>query len=321
MAVYTDVSDSALADFVHEYDIGQVTSFKGIAEGVENSNFLLRTTKGQFILTLYEKRVKESDLPFFLGLMRHLAAKGVNCPLPVAGADGQALRRLNDRPAALITFLDGVSLNDPNAAHCHAMGIALGQFHAAGADFPMTRANALSLEGWHQLARTIGPDADKIAPGLDAEIASTLTDLNSSWPHDLPFGVIHADLFPDNVFFLDGQVSGLIDFYFSCSDYLSYDLAVLIIAWCFDHNHQFRADMAKAMIDGYSTVRPLSDIERQALPILARGAALRFLLTRAYDWLNQVPGALVKPKDPHEYLTKMRFFASQTGRTFQGILA
>ncbi len=316
MAVYTNVSDQALADFIAEYDVGQVTSFKGIAEGVENSNFLLRTTRNQYILTLYERRVNEADLPFFLGLMRHLAAKGVNCPLPVEGRDGAALRRLNDRPAAVITFLDGVSISDPSPEHCHCVGEALGGFHAAGADFPMTRPNSLSLGGWDQLANAIGARADTVQPGLAAEIRRTLEHLLENWPRDLPHGVIHADLFPDNVFFLNGRVSGLIDFYFSCSDFLSYDLAVLINAWCFDSQHQFDGNRLRAMIDGYAKVRTLNGQERTALPILAQGAAMRFMLTRLYDWLNQVPGALVKPKDPIEYLTKMRFFGSGAGRNF-----
>ena len=316
MAVYTDVPDDSLKNFLDLYDLGQVTSFKGIAEGVENSNFLLRTTKGGFILTLYEKRVAPADLPFFLSLMQHAAQKGVPCPLPVSARNGQSLQRLEGRPAVIVTFLDGISLREPNAQHCASVGSALASFHQAMADFNMQRPNSLSVEGWRPLVASTRDRADMVVPGLAVMIETAFDDLSRSWPTDLPRGVIHADLFPDNVLFLDGKLSGLIDFYFSCTDFWAYDLAVLINSWCFDSSHQFQPDHARAMIDAYNAHRLMSEQEIKALPILLRGAALRFLLTRLYDWLNQIPGALVKPKDPLEYLTKLQFFTQQAATDF-----
>jgi homoserine kinase type II len=310
MAVYTDVSDADLSAFLTAYDIGTALSFKGVAEGVENSNFLLHTSAGNYFLTLYERRVNVDDLPFFLKLMRHLAARGVACPLPVAARDGEALRHLCGRPAAIITFLNGVSVREPGIDHCAAVGAALAGLHQAAADFDLDRANALSLAGWRHLAQQTAGRADEIAPGLGHEIATALRELEVAWPQDLPKGVIHADLFPDNVLFLGDTVSGLIDFYFSCSDFFAYDLAVLINAWCFNPAHVFEPAKACAMVDAYRRVRPLSGAEQASLVTLARGAALRFLLTRLYDWLNQVPGALVKPKDPLEYLAKLRHFTT-----------
>ena len=307
MAVYTDVGDADLEDFLKAYDLGALLSFKGIAEGVENSNFLLRTEAGNFILTLYEKRVAESDLPFFLGLMEHLAERGIRCPLPVKGRDGQALRRIAGRSAVIISFLEGLWVRRPQVHHCAALGTALAQMHEAGRDFPLTRANALSVEGWRRLAEMSRERADSVEPGLAATIDAELDFLQARWPKDLPGGVIHADLFPDNVFFLRDRLSGLIDFYFACNDLLAYDLAVCLNAWCFEPDTTFNVTKGRALIQAYQTVRPLSPAERDALPSLARGAALRFLLTRLYDWLTVPAGALVTPKDPLEYLLKLRF--------------
>jgi homoserine kinase type II len=307
MAVYTEVGDEELGGFLASYDIGGLVAFKGIAEGVENSNFLLETTTGRFILTLYEKRVAEADLPFFLGLMDHLAARGVQCPTPIHGTDGQALRRLAGRPAAIVSFLKGVWPRRPNARHCAELGRAMATLHLAGDGFALKRANALSLAGWRTLVDACRADADKVSPGLAARIVDELAALEADWPRDLPVGVIHADLFPDNAFFLDDRLSGIIDFYFACDDFLAYDLAVALNAWCFEPDGAFNATKGRQLIGQYEAVRPLLPAEREALPRLARGAALRFLLTRLYDWLNQVPGALVKPKDPLEYAQKLRF--------------
>jgi homoserine kinase type II len=307
MAVYTDVADGELEEFLQAYELGGLLSFKGIAEGVENSNFLLRTQAGNFILTLYEKRVAEADLPFFLGLMEHLAERGIRCPLPVKGRDGQALRRIAGRPAAVVTFLEGMWVRRPRTHHCAAVGRALAEMHLAGGDFPLVRGNALSLAGWHSLAEMSRARADTVEPGLAAFVAAELAFLESCWPAGLPSGVIHADLFPDNVFFLQDRLSGLIDFYFACNDLLAYDLAVCLNAWCFEADKAFNVTKGRAMIRAYEAVRPLGPEEREALPVLARGAALRFLLTRLYDWLTVPPGALVTPKDPLEYVRKLRF--------------
>jgi homoserine kinase type II len=307
MAVYTDVSDEELDAFIASYAVGALTSFKGIAEGVENSNYLVHTENRRYILTLYEKRVSREDLPYFLALMEHLAARGLTCPLPVRDRDGHALKELAGRPAALITFLDGLWVRRPGIEHCAALGEVLARFHLAGLDFPMVRANSLSLPGWQSLFAAIGSGAEEVTAGLSGVIEKELRHLDGNWPADLPVGVIHADLFPDNVFFLGDQVSGLIDFYFACNDMLAYDIAVCLNAWCFETDGSFNVTKARALLEAYESVRPLTRPEFERLPTLARGAALRFLLTRTYDLINTDARALVKTKDPNEYLRKLRF--------------
>jgi homoserine kinase type II len=309
MAVYTDVSFEELETLLAGYDVGAPQSFKGIAEGVENSNFFLQTDRGPYFLTLYEKRVRESDLPFFLGLLEHLAARGVACPLPVRDKQGKLWTTLNRRPAALVTFLNGVSLRRPEVPHCAEAGRALARLHAAGRDFPMVRRNTLSLAGWEDLASALGADADRVQPGLRDLIAGTLEELHAVWPENLPAGVIHADLFPDNVLFLAGHVSGLIDFYFACNDLLAYDLAVMVNSWCFEGDGAYNATKGRALIAAYRAARTMTEAEIQAFPVLARGAALRFLLTRAYDLINHDPTALVRPKEPKEFVKRLRFHA------------
>jgi homoserine kinase type II len=307
MAVYTDVAVEELAAFLGAYDLGDLLAYKGIAEGVENSNFLLHTSRGYYILTLYEKRVAANDLPFFLGLMEHLAARGLTCPQPVKNRAGETLGRLAGRPAAIVTFLDGMWIRRPSATHCAGLGRALAELHIAGADFAMTRANALSVAGWRTLYENAEARADGVQAGLRVAIAAELDLLATSWPRDLPQGVIHADLFPDNVFFLGDRLSGLIDFYFACTDTLAYDVAICLNAWCFEPDHSYNVTKGRAMLQAYAAKRALSAAERAALPLLARGAAMRFLLTRLVDWLNVPPGALVRPKDPLEYYRKLRF--------------
>jgi homoserine kinase type II len=307
MAVYTEVSNEELNTFVESYDIGEVTSFKGIAEGVENSNFLLSATSANFILTLYEKRVDPKDLPFFLGFMEHLAAKGISCPLPVHDRSGVVLRTLAGRPAALITFLNGVSIRRPQVSHCEEVGNALAQMHVASRDFAMKRENALLAPAWLNLVNTCGSGADEIEFGLRMELRREVEEIGARWPKDLPSGVIHADLFPDNVFFLSNKLSGVIDFYFACTDFFAYDIAICLNAWCFEIDGSFNITKASAMLKAYEKVRPLKRREYDALPLLARGAAMRFLVTRLYDWLNTPEGAMVKPKNPAEYLRILRF--------------
>ncbi|MFG1477901.1 homoserine kinase [Xanthobacter sp. V4C-4] len=321
MAVYTEVSAAEMADFIARYDIGTLTSFHGIAEGVENSNFLVQTTGGTFILTLYEKRVARGDLPFFVGLMQHLAARGLSCPQPVARRDGTVLGELAGRPAAMVTFLPGVSVRRPTAHHCAELGQGLAQLHLAGADFTMERANALSVAGWRPLLDAAHGAADTVAPGLTAAITAALAALEGDWPKGLPSGIIHADLFPDNAFFLDEKLSGIIDFYFACTDAFAYDVAICLNAWCFEPDGSYNVTKGRALLSGYAQLRPLSAVEVAALPQLARGAALRFLLTRLVDWLNVPPGALVKPKDPLEYLKKLRFHQQVAGAEDYGLTA
>lgn len=310
MAVYTEVSDADLAAFLETYDIGRVRALKGIAEGVENSNFLLHTEKGGFILTLYEKRVEAENLPFFLALLDHLAERGISCPRPVRARSGQALGKLSGRPAAIVTFLDGVCRNRPGVGDCVRIGEALAELHRAAADFRGGRANALDLKAWPQLFAPVRSRADDVQPGLAAAIAAELDFLKTRWPRGLPRGIIHADLFPDNVLFLGDEVSGLIDFYFACADDLAYDLAICLNAWCFEPDGAFNIAKAAALFEGYQRVRRLSPEEAASMPLLARGAALRFALTRLIDWLNVPPGALVHPKDPLEYVGKLRFHQS-----------
>jgi homoserine kinase type II len=310
MAVYTDVADDELRAFVALYDIGGVLSCKGIAEGVENSNYLVTTERGNFILTLYEKRVARQDLPFFIALLEHLAQNGVACPTPLHGRDGVALRELCGRPAAMVTFLAGMWPRRIQPFHCAGVGRALAALHLAGASFAMKRPNDLSVAGWRRLFTACAARAGEVQPGLAGELADDLQSLERDWPRDLPAGVIHADLFPDNVFFRDHQLSGLIDFYFACTDFLAYDLAVCLNAWCFEADGSLNVTKTRLLIEGYRQARPLSPPELAALPLLARGSALRFLLTRLYDWLNQPAGALVRPKDPLEFLRKLRFHRS-----------
>lgn len=307
MAVYTDVNEEQLRAFLAEYDVGTLLSYKGIAEGVENSNFLLRTTGGTFILTLYEKRVNRDDLPFFIGLMDHLGLKGLSCPLPIVRRDGGRLSELAGRPAAMVSFLDGTWLRKPQPQHCREVGEALAAMHVAGSDFPIRRVNGLTVGDWRPLWEGSRDRADEVQPGLRDEIDQELASLEKHWPGDLPEGVIHADLFPDNVFFIEDRLSGLIDFYFACNDYLAYDVAISLNAWCFESDGAFNLTKGMALIDGYVSVRPLDAGEAAALPLLARGAALRFFLTRLHDWLTTPEGALVVKKDPLEYLRKLRF--------------
>lgn len=311
MAVYTDVSDAALNQFLSAFDIGAAVSFKGIAEGVENSNFLLKTTKGSFILTLYEKRVAEKDLPFFIDLMEHLAKKGLACPEPIKNREGAALGRLEGRPAAIVTFLDGMAVKVPQKAHCQALGAALAKLHLATADFHKHRPNDLGQASWRALYEQSKGRANSVHPGLEAIIEEELAHLEAAWPTDLPSGVIHADLFTDNVFFQGSALSGFIDFYFACNDAYAYDIAVCLNDWCFASPDAMDGDKAEALIAGYCAHRRLSSLELAALPTLLRGSAMRFLLTRLYDYLSVPQGALVIPKDPLEYLRKLRFHQTQ----------
>ena len=312
MAVYTEVTDEDLTRFLARYDCGELANYKGIAEGVENTNYLVRTDRGPFILTLYEKRVNADDLPYFLGLKQHLARRGVPCPVPVVDRSGQTLGELNGRRAALITFLDGVSVKRPNPEHCGLVGKALARMHLAGAGFQMQRGNALGPKGWAPLYARFKDRADEIAPGLAKLIESELAVHADGLPAGLPQGVIHADLFPDNVFFSHGLLSGLIDFYFACNDALAYDIGICLNAWCFSGEHRFDYEKGRALLAGYDGVRPLTVAERAGMPMLARAASLRFLLTRSYDWLNRPAGALVTPHDPRDYVARLEFHRKAT---------
>jgi homoserine kinase type II len=321
MAVYTEVTDEALAAFLGDYAIGELVAFRGIAEGVENSNFSLRTTQGDFILTLYEKRVDPADLPWFLGLMQHLAANGIACPRPVAGRDGEALRRLAGKAAAITTFLPGIWPRRVRPEHCAPLGAALAALHRAGEGYAPRRANGLGPASWGPLLErcdTTGEAGREMAP-VAAELRASLTPILAAWPATLPTGHIHADLFPDNVFFLEGRVSGLIDFYFAATDFYAYDLAVCLNAWCFEADGSYNVTKSRALVRAYDAARPLSRKEHAALPVLAAGAALRFAATRLYDWINTPAGALVTRKDPVEYVRRLRFHQAASGEAAYGL--
>ncbi|MEQ9506922.1 MAG: homoserine kinase [Hyphomonas sp.] len=316
MAVYTQVSDEALAEFLSAYDLGAALSFKGIAEGVENSNYYLETERGRFILTLFEKRVKADDLPFFIGLKQHLAAKGYPCPEPVMGRDGKALRTLEGRPAVIITFLDGLSPRRPNVRQCRALGAGLARMHLALADFDMRRDNALGPKAWAPLWDGRAQAANDLQPGLSVTVEEAFAAIRKARAvsDSLPRGTIHADLFPDNAFFLGDDFSGAIDFYFACTDVLAYDLAVCLNAWAFDEGNatdasrlEYNYSKGAALIAGYQSVRSLTADERGALPALCLGAAMRFFLTRLVDWTSTPAGALVRPKNPLEYAARLAF--------------
>lgn len=324
MAVYTHVPAEEIDAFLTRYDAGRLVSAKGIAEGVENSNYLLETTgvdgnSHRYILTLYEKRVDEADLPFFMDLLDHLGARGCLVPRFIPDREGKRLQQLGGRPACLIEFLTGISVTEPTADQARAAGAALGRMHRAAEGFAGERRNALDLPGWHELAEKCGDHFDEIAPGLSKRVAEELAFLDAHWPRELPRAVIHADLFPDNVLMLGDEVTGLIDFYFSCTDIRAYDLAVTHSAWVFSHDGgHFFGDRSAALLQGYAAAHGLSDAERTAFPVLCRGAALRFLLTRAYDWINTPADALVTRKDPLAYLRRLEFYAGAEARELLG---
>ena len=319
MAVYTDVADETLSVFLREYDIGVLVRKTPIAEGVENTNYCVETDKGQFILTLFEKRTREEDLPFFMAFTAYLASKNLPVAAPVRDKKGETIKRLSGRPAVIVRFLNGRPHMAPLGNDCKELGKVLAKLHNHAGGFKQRRTNPLSLNGWRDLADACRSDADRRLPGLAAAIDNESKFLAARWPSNLPEGIIHSDLFPDNVLFAGLEISGVIDFYFSCTDFFAYDLAVCINAWCFDQEGQFKPDNAKELMANYMAQRPLSDAERAALPVLLRGAALRFLLTRLFDWLNQIEGALVSVKDPLDYYRILSHHQNQSTLSVYGL--
>jgi homoserine kinase type II len=307
MAVYTPLSDGDVAQLLDQYDIGRARACEGIAEGVENTNYRLTTEAGRFILTIFEKRVQEADLPFFMGAMAQLAARDFSAPKPVPTRAGALFTHTQGKPCAIVTHLDGVWPRAPEISHCAAVGAALARMHIALDDFPLARANALSRDGWERLIAPRLAQAEFLRPGLAQLIEADMAAVHAAWPQALPRGVIHADLFPDNALFVGETLTGVIDFYFACTDFLAYDLAVCINAWCFAEEREYDVARGAAMIAAYESIRPLSAEERAALPTLCRGAALRFFATRLADWGDTPAGALVKPKNPLEYADKLAF--------------
>ena len=315
MAVYTEIDTNTLAEFAAQYPLSQIDEFKGITAGVQNSNFLLTTANAKYILTIFESSangVAAADLPFFLGLMLHLSAQGLSCPVPLARKDGGLISTIKNKPAALVSFLEGHSVKTPRPEHCRALGAAMAQMHLAGDGFELTRPNNHGLGNWQALFERCHSRADEVSPDLTRAMERELTRLKENWPGSLPTGIIHADLFPDNVFFIQGDMSGLIDFYFACNDFYAYDLAIALNAWCFEADATFNVTKARALLSGYQNLRPLAPEEIDAMPILGAGAAMRFLTTRLFDWLNQVDGAQVEPKNPNDFLRRLRFHRSAT---------
>ena len=319
MAVYTIVDDTALGQFLERYDLGNVISVAGIAEGVENSNYLLRTDRTNYILTLYEKRVDPTDLPFFLELMETLATAGMNCPLPIVARDGSVLQQLEGRPSAIFSFLDGTWSRFPNREKCYALGTALATMHLEAGALSQHRPNALGSLAWQPLFSAVKGQADDFGLGMAQQIQDRLDAIIESWPNNLPKGVIHADLFPNNVLFIGDKLTGLIDFYFACEDILAYDLGICLNSWCFEADGSFNLTKSRAILKAYDKVRPLSEAEFKAIPVLAAGSAMRFFLTRLYDWFHTPTDALVSPKDPMEYWSILRFHQSVSGTAAYGI--
>ena len=313
MAVYTDITEEELSAFLADYDLGALKAFKGIAGGVENSNFHVETTQARFILTIYERRVRADELPYFLDLMRYLSARGFPGPVPQVDRSGTMLKTLRGKPAAMVSFLSGASVLTLTSDHCFEGGAGLAQLHEAAVGFPMSRPNTLGQSQWADMFANHADDADAFEPGLAGSILSDLEALAAGWPTNLPAGVIHADLFPDNVFFTQGRFTAAFDFYFACNDLNAYDLAISLNAWCHRPDGEINPDHARAMVAGYESRRPLSTEERASLPILARGAAMRFFLTRLIDWGSTPAGALVKPHDPMEYARRLAFHRRANG--------
>jgi homoserine kinase type II len=313
MAVYTDITDAELEDFLAAFDIGAPLVFKGIAEGIQNSNFLLETEKGRYFLTIYESRTNTAELPYFLNLLHWLVEHDFPSAAPIADRQGRFLNHIAGKPAALVSFISGLSVRRPNASHCREAGGGLAWLHQAGHGYPGRRINDLGQPFWAGMFAPLRAAADALKPGLAATIESDLAALHRGWPRGLPGGAVHTDFFPDNVFFRDGRFAAAIDFYFACDDLYAYDLAVCLNAWCFEPDGTFNVTRAQALIAGYEARRPLSPAEREALPILAWGAAMRFFLTRLRDWGDTTPSALVRPHDPLEYERKLAVHRAAQG--------
>ncbi len=321
MAVYTHLSADDLNSLLAHYDVGDLLSAKGIAEGVSNSNWLVDTTEGRYILTMYERRLEIADLPFFLELLDHLAARGCPVPATIHDRSGGAYRMVGDKAVALIEFLPGISVERPSATQARAVGETLANIHRETADFPLSRSNDLRPQDWRDLFGRCDPGAmEAIDPALPRVVGQFLPDLLRDWPTELPRATIHADLFPDNVLMLGDRVGGLIDFYFACTDFAAYDLAITHAAWCFDADGTaFDRVTSRALIDGYTASRPLSPVEWAALPLLAQGAAMRFVATRTFDWIDTPGDALVTRKDPMAFVRRMQFYREDGANVFKRV--
>ena len=313
MAVYTKLSEDQLKEFFSKYDLGKLLNYKEIKEGIENTNYFIETEKGKFILTVYEKRVEEKDLPFFIGLMKNLFDKNFHSPEPIINKNGNYITEISGKKAAIISFLDGSAKKKLNPDDCYEIGINTAKLHLITKNLKIKRENKLSVNSWKKIYNKVKNDCSKIHPDLTKVIEKNLNEIEKNWPKNIPSGIIHADLFPDNIFFKDNKVSGIIDYYFSCHDFYAFEIAICLNALCFEginENLSFNVTKAKKFIDGYSNFRKLEETEKKSLKILCQGAAMRFLLTRVFDYLNLTEGALVKIKDPIEYLKRLEFHNS-----------
>ena len=313
MAVYTNLNEGHITEFLELYDIGELISFSGITEGIENSNFHLKTSNGNYILTIFEKRVDIKDIPFFIKIMLHLNKNGYYCPEPICDKNNKFLQKLKGKPTIVVNFLEGKSKNNITIEDCNQVGSSMGLMHLSSKDFELQRDNSLSIKGWQTLIKNCNNSVpvnvlNKLQPELMKDIQNSFDFVSKFWPHDLPKGFIHGDFFPDNVFFINNKITGVIDFYFSCTDILAYDLAIAINAWCFDKQYNFQDKKYQALLKGYNSKRKLSKDEEFFLPLLCQAASLRFLLTRLFDWVNTPIEANVVLKNPEEYIIKHKHF-------------
>ena len=310
MAVYTKLSEEKLNDFFLKYNLGKLLNYKEIKEGIENTNYLIHLEKGKFILTLYEKRVEEKDLPFFISLMRNLFDKKFPSPEPIVNKNGNYITEISGKKAAVVSFLEGKAKKNLNPNDCYEVGINTAKMHLITKNLTAKRENRLSFNSWKSIYNKVKKDCSKIHPKLADIVEKNLNEIEKKWPKNIPSGIIHADLFPDNIFFKNNKLSGIIDYYFSCYDFYAFEIAICLNALCFEgkkENLSFNVTKAKKFIDGYSSIRNLNESEKQSLKILCQGAAIRFLLTRVFDYLNLIEGAIVKIKDPVEYLKRLEF--------------
>ena len=313
MAVYTKLSENNLKDFFSKYNLGKLLKFRGIQEGIENSNYFIKTDSGKFILTVYEKRVEEKDLPFFMGLMKNIFNENFPSPEPIINKNGNYITEIFGKKAAVVSFLEGASKKNLTPDNCYEVGIYTAKLHMITKNLNIKRTNRLSVNSWRLIYRKIQRDCSKIYPDLTKIIERNLEVIEDKWPKNIPRGIIHADLFPDNIFFKGSKLTGIIDFYFSCYDFYALEIAICLNALCFEgknENLSFNVTKAKKFIDGYSSIRKLTEEEKESLKILCHGAAMRFLLTRVFDYLNLTEDALVKIKDPVEYLKRLEFHNS-----------
>ena len=310
MAVYTKLEHQEVRQFLEQYNINNFKDYEGITEGVENTNYLIKTSEQDYILTIYEKRVDENDLPFFIKLLSYLSENKFPCPKPIANKNNEKINRIKNKNAALVTFLNGQSKNKITSEECFEIGKITAQLHEITKKFDINRKNNLSIENWDSIfEKTIKQKID-LDESIIKKTKNYLNFLKDKWPKNLPQGIIHADLFPDNIFFTNNKVSGIIDFYFACNDFFAYEIAICINSLCFDNNSTFNMTKAKNLIDGYTSIRTLSEDEKKYLPILSMGAAMRFFLTRLYDFYHTDNKADVKIKDPFEYLKKIEFHST-----------